>query len=40
VKRQIDELNKYNNLRRYLSPNVAEKILSDSDALWQLQEER
>ncbi|MBN2418487.1 MAG: hypothetical protein JXL81_03815 [Deltaproteobacteria bacterium] len=34
VNRQIEELNKYNNLRRYLSPKVAEKILSSGNTMW------
>ncbi len=34
VNSQIEELNNYNNLRRYLSPQVAEKILSDGSSMW------
>ena len=34
VNKQIEELNNYNNLRRYLSPQVAEKILSDGSGVW------
>lgn len=34
INRQIEELNKYNNLRRYLSPKVAEKILSNGNTIW------
>lgn len=34
VNSQIEELNKYNNLRRYLSPQVAEKILSNGNTMW------
>jgi len=34
IKKQIEELNNYNNLRRYLSPKVAEKILANGDTMW------
>ena len=33
VKEQVEKLNKYNNLRRYLSPKLADKILSSGDPL-------
>ncbi|MFC1494131.1 adenylate/guanylate cyclase domain-containing protein [Thermodesulfobacteriota bacterium] len=34
LKKQLKELNKYNSLRRYLSPKVAEKILSNGNTIW------
>jgi class 3 adenylate cyclase len=33
VNEQVKELNRYNDLRRYLSPKLAEKILSSGDSL-------
>lgn len=34
VKKQLKELNRYNSLRRYLSPKVAEQILSNGNTIW------
>ncbi len=33
VKDQVEKLNQYNNLRRYLSPKLADKILSSGDTI-------
>lgn len=34
IKKQIIELNRYNNLRRYVSPKVTEKILANGNTMW------
>ncbi len=34
VEKQLKELNRYNSLRRYLSPKVAEQILSNGNTIW------